>query len=66
MRNRGTLDLRVYLARHLAGAQLLVVNTYRDVEVDRALNCTLSTPCLAARGRPSAVEHHSLEGDTRR
>jgi hypothetical protein len=34
--DRGTLDLLVYLARHLAGTALLVVGTYRDVEVDRA------------------------------
>jgi DNA-binding CsgD family transcriptional regulator/tetratricopeptide (TPR) repeat protein len=34
--DRGTLDLVVYLARHLVGARMLVVGTYRDVEVDRA------------------------------
>jgi tetratricopeptide (TPR) repeat protein len=34
--DRGTLDLLVYLARHLDGMPLLVVGTYRDVEVDRA------------------------------
>jgi predicted ATPase len=34
--DRGTLDLLVYLARHLRGTPLLVVGTYRDVEVDRA------------------------------
>ena len=34
--DRGTLDLLLYLARHLAGTPLLVVATYRDVEVDRA------------------------------
>jgi DNA-binding CsgD family transcriptional regulator len=34
--DRGTLDLLVYVARHLAGTPLLVVGTYRDVEVDRA------------------------------
>jgi DNA-binding CsgD family transcriptional regulator len=34
--DRGTLDLLVHLARHLAGTRLLVVGTYRDVEVDRA------------------------------
>jgi predicted ATPase len=33
--DRGTLDLLVYLARHLAGTPLLLVGTYRDVEVDR-------------------------------
>src|SRR5918994_2140601 len=33
--DRGTLDLLQHLARNLAGARLLVVGTYRDVEVDR-------------------------------
>jgi DNA-binding CsgD family transcriptional regulator len=31
----GTLDLLVHLARHVTGTPLLVVGTYRDVEVDR-------------------------------
>jgi serine/threonine protein kinase len=34
--DRGTLDLLVHLGRSLDGARLLVVGTYRDVEVDRA------------------------------
>src|SRR5438067_220930 len=34
--DRGTLDLLLYLTRHLAGTPLLVLATYRDVEVDRA------------------------------
>jgi DNA-binding CsgD family transcriptional regulator/tetratricopeptide (TPR) repeat protein len=34
--DRGTLDLLVYVARHLAGTPVLLVGTYRDVEVDRA------------------------------
>jgi predicted ATPase len=34
--DRGTLDLLVHLSRNLAGARLLVLATYRDVEVDRA------------------------------
>jgi DNA-binding CsgD family transcriptional regulator/tetratricopeptide (TPR) repeat protein len=33
--DRGTLDLLLYLARNLHGAPILVVGTYRDVEVDR-------------------------------
>ena len=33
--DRGTLDLLLHLARNLEGARLLVVGTYRDVEVDR-------------------------------
>ena len=34
--DRGTLDLLVYVARHLGGAPMLVVGTYCDLEVDRA------------------------------
>jgi eukaryotic-like serine/threonine-protein kinase len=34
--DRGTLDLLVFLARQFAGARLLIVGNYRDVEVDRA------------------------------
>jgi class 3 adenylate cyclase len=33
--DRGTLDLLTYLARQLGGSRLLIVGTYRDVEVDR-------------------------------
>ena len=34
--DRGTLDLLVHLGRNLEGTRLLLVCTYRDVEVDRA------------------------------
>jgi class 3 adenylate cyclase len=34
--DRGTLDLLQHVARNLAGARLLIVGTYRDVEVDRS------------------------------
>jgi tetratricopeptide (TPR) repeat protein len=42
--DRGTLDLMLHVARNLEGARLLVVGTYRDVEVDRAhpLSATLA------------------------
>ncbi|MHB8577565.1 MAG: AAA family ATPase, partial [Dehalococcoidia bacterium] len=42
--DRGTLELLTFVARQLAGARLLVVGTYRDVEVDRAhpLSATLA------------------------
>ncbi len=33
--DRGTLDMLTHLARNLSGARLLVVGTYRDVEVNR-------------------------------
>jgi eukaryotic-like serine/threonine-protein kinase len=34
--DRGTLDLLQHIARNLQGARLLLIGTYRDVEVDRA------------------------------
>jgi DNA-binding CsgD family transcriptional regulator len=42
--DRGTLDLLLFVARNLAGSRLLVVGTYRDVEVDRVhpLSTTLA------------------------
>jgi len=33
--DRGTIDLLLHLARNLQGARILIVGTYRDVEVDR-------------------------------
>ena len=40
----GTLDLLLHFARNLEGARLLIVGTYRDVEVDRThpLSATLA------------------------
>jgi archaellum biogenesis ATPase FlaH len=34
--DKGTLDMLTHVSRHLAGARLLMVGTYRDVEVDRS------------------------------
>ncbi|MCH8973509.1 MAG: AAA family ATPase [Chloroflexi bacterium] len=34
--DRGTLDMLTHLARNMSGARLLVVGTYRDVEVNRS------------------------------
>jgi len=33
--DKGTLEMLTHISRHLAGARLLIVGTYRDVEVDR-------------------------------
>jgi predicted ATPase len=40
----GTLDMLSHVARNLSGSRLLIVGTYRDVEVDRthALSSTLA------------------------
>src|SRR5205807_4804767 len=42
--DRGTLDLLAFLARQLQDARLLIVGTYRDIEVDRQhpLSATLA------------------------
>jgi hypothetical protein len=42
--DRGTLDLLLHLSRNLGGSRLLVVGTYRDIEVDRThpLSATLA------------------------
>jgi len=34
--DKGTLDMLTYIARNLGGTRLLIIGTYRDVEVDRA------------------------------
>jgi tetratricopeptide (TPR) repeat protein len=34
--DKGTLDMLMHVSRHLAGTRLLVIGTYRDVEVDRS------------------------------
>ncbi len=34
--DRGTLDLLLHLGRNLAGARILILGTYRDVEVERS------------------------------
>ena len=33
--DKGTMEMLVHLSRNLAGARILLVGTYRDVEVDR-------------------------------
>ena len=34
--DNGTLDMLTYVSRNLSGARLMIVGTYRDVEVDRS------------------------------
>src|SRR6266516_4842248 len=68
--DRGTLDLLQHVARNLSGARLLVVGTYRDVEVDRAhpLSATLaelrrssSLPRVLLRGLTVDEVHRMYE-----
>ncbi len=42
--DKGTLEMLTHVSRNLAGARLLIVGTYRDVEVDRShpLSATLA------------------------
>ena len=42
--DKGTMELLVHVSRNLSGARLLLVGTYRDIEVDRthALSATLA------------------------
>ena len=57
----GTLDMRSHLARNLSGSRLLIVGTYRDVEVDRT---HALSGALAELRRVSAFVRVSLRGLT--
>src|SRR5204863_5253336 len=57
--DRGTLDLLIHLARNLSGARLLLVATYRDIEVDRSHPLSAA---LAELRRISAFERVALHG----
>ena len=57
--DKGTLDMLAHVSRHLAGARLLIVGTYRDVEVDR--NHPLSA-ALADLRRVSSLRSRPLRG----
>ena len=59
--DRGTLDLLIHIARGLQGARLLIVGTYRDVEVDRTHPLSSA---LAELRRGSAFERVPLRGLT--
>ena len=59
--DRATLDLLVHVTRNLAGTRLLLVGTYRDVEVDRAHPLASA---LAELRRVSSLERISLRGLT--
>ena len=57
----GTLDMLSHVARNMSGARLLVVGTYRDVEVDRTHPLS---GALAELRRVSAFVRVSLRGLT--
>ena len=55
----GTLDMLTYLSRNISGARLLVIGTYRDVEVDRAHPLSNT---LAGLHRASSFRRIALRG----
>lgn len=57
--DRGTLDLLVHLARNLQGMRLLLVGTYRDIEVERAHPLSSA---LAELRRVKSFERIQLRG----
>jgi DNA-binding CsgD family transcriptional regulator len=58
--DRGTLDLLLYLARNLHRARILVVGTYRDVEVDRAHPLSAALTELHRSSNVARVQLHGL------
>jgi predicted ATPase len=61
--DRGTLQLLQFLARQLNGARLLLVGTYRDVEVDRAHPLSAALAELRRGSRFSRVALRGLTAD---
>ncbi|MEE8518001.1 MAG: AAA family ATPase [Dehalococcoidia bacterium] len=59
--DKGTLDMLTHLARNLSGARLMVVGTYRDVEVNRSHPLSSS---LAELRRVTSFERVALRGLT--
>ena len=57
--DKGTLDMLTHVSRHLAGTRLLIVGTYRDVEVDRSHPLSAA---LAELRRMSRYERVLLRG----
>jgi DNA-binding CsgD family transcriptional regulator len=61
--DRGTLDLLLHIARNLRGTRLLVVGTYRDVEVDRAHPLAAALTELHRFSNVARVQLHGLSTD---
>ncbi len=59
--DRGTLDLLVFLSRQIAGTRVVLLGTYRDVEVDRGHPLSAA---LADLRRASVFERVLLRGLT--
>ena len=63
--DRGTLDLLLHVARNLQGARLLIVGTYRDVEVDRAHPLSGDAGRAAAHRAASAASRCAASPSTK-
>jgi DNA-binding CsgD family transcriptional regulator len=61
--DRATLDLLLYLARNLHGTRIVVVGTYRDVEVDRAHPLSAALTELHRASNVARVQLHGLSTD---
>jgi DNA-binding CsgD family transcriptional regulator len=61
--DRATLDLLLHVARNLHGARILVVGTYRDVEVDRAHPLSAALTELHRASNVGRVQLHGLSTD---
>ena len=59
--DRGTLEMLTHVARNLSGARLMIVGTYRDVEVDRT---HALSGALAELRRVNSFDRVSLRGLT--
>jgi DNA-binding CsgD family transcriptional regulator len=61
--DRGTLDLLLHVVRNLRGSRVLVVGTYRDVEVDRAHPLSSALIELHRFSNVARVQLHGLSTD---
>jgi DNA-binding CsgD family transcriptional regulator len=61
--DRGTLDLLLHVARNLRGTRVLVVGTYRDVEVDRAHPLSAALTELHRASNVSRIQLQGLSAD---
>jgi hypothetical protein len=61
--DRGTLDLLLHVTRNVGGARLLVVGTYRDVQVDRAHPLSAALTELHRASNVSRVHLRGLTTD---
>jgi tetratricopeptide (TPR) repeat protein/archaellum biogenesis ATPase FlaH len=61
--DKGTLDMLTHVSRHLVGTRLLVVGTYRDVEVDRSHPLSAALAELRRLSSYGRVILHGLNAD---